>query len=34
MEGEKLEKKERDFENGRGKHRGERRKLTYMHGLT
>jgi len=25
MEGEKLEKRKRDFENGRGRHEGERK---------
>jgi len=25
MEGEKLERRERDFENGRGRHEGERK---------
>jgi len=31
MEGEKLERRERDFENGRGRHEGER-KIKYASG--
>jgi len=30
MEKEKLKRRERDFENGRGKHRGERKKKIYF----
>jgi len=37
MEGEKLKKRERDFENGRGRHGGEKKKenmLMEVQGVT
>jgi len=30
MEREKLERRERDFENGRGRHRGEKKKKIFF----